>query len=312
MTRALIFPGQGSQTIGMGKSLAEAFEPAKLVFEEVDDALNQKLSAIMWDGPEGDLKLTANTQPALMAHSMAIIRVMEDAGHTVSSIASHVAGHSLGEYSALCAAGAFSLVDTARLLKLRGEAMQRAVPVGKGAMAAIIGLEMTAVKSICEQASEGEIVVPANDNGGGQIVISGDKGAVERAADAAKAAGAKRAIILPVSAPFHCPLMAPAGAEMADALADTAINAPSVPVIANVIAEPVSDPDHIRSLLVEQVTGAVRWAESAAGFAGLGIDCAVEVGTGKVLSGMMRRIDRELTMTNIQEPVDLDAFLASL
>ncbi len=313
MSRALVFPGQGSQYIGMGKSLSDAFEPARLTFEEINDALGQNLSKIMWEGPEDDLRMTANTQPALMAHSMAIIRVLEDAGKSVADIASHVAGHSLGEYSALCAVGAISLSDTAKLLKLRGEAMQRAVPVGAGAMAAVLGLEMDQVVEACKTGStDGEVVVPANDNGGGQVVISGHKGAVERAGEAAKELGAKRVVMLPVSAPFHCPLMQPAADEMAEALADTVINTPSVPVIANVIAAPTSDPDAIRHLLVEQVTGSVRWRESVAGMGALGIDQMVEVGAGKVLCGMVRRIDRALAGSNIQDPEHIEAFLGSL
>ncbi|GHF27578.1 malonyl CoA-acyl carrier protein transacylase [Kordiimonas sediminis] len=296
----------------MGKDLADAFEPARLVFEEVNDALGQELSKIMWEGPEDDLKLTENTQPALMAHSMAIIRTLEANGKTVTDIASHVAGHSLGEYTALCAAGAFSLSDTARLLKLRGQAMQRAVPVGQGAMAAILGMEMDQVSKICEEASTHGIVVPANDNGGGQVVISGETAAVEAAAEAAKGAGAKRALLLPVSAPFHCPLMKPAAAEMAEAFKSVKINRPTVPVVANVIAAPISEPEGIEKLLVEQVTGSVRWRESVASFAYMGISAVTEVGAGKALSGMIRRIDRSLEMSNIQGPEDLEAFIESL
>ena len=312
MTRALLFPGQGSQYIGMGKSLAEANADARQVFEEVNEALSQDLSKIMWEGDDDALRLTENTQPALMAHSMAVIRVLEKAGHTVSGIASHVAGHSLGEYSALCAAGSLTLADTARLLKLRGQAMQRAVPVGEGAMAAILGLELDDLISITAESAGDEVCVSANDNAPGQVVISGHKGAVERAIELAKAKGAKRGLLLPVSAPFHCPLMQPAADEMRDALADVDIKAPSVPVIANVIAEPTSDGEAIRGLLVEQVTGSVRWRESAASMAGLGIDKAVEIGAGKVLSGMMRRIDRSIETQNIQDIDDLDAFVASL
>jgi len=312
MTRALVFPGQGSQYVGMGKSLAEAFEPARLVFEEVNDALSQDLSKIMWEGPEDDLRLTENTQPALMAHSLAVIRVLEDGGLKVGELASHVAGHSLGEYSALAAAGAFSVADAARLLKLRGQAMQRAVPVGEGAMAAILGLSLEDVNAVVEEAAKGQVVVAANDNADGQVVVSGHKAAVERAIEIAKAKGAKRGLLLPVSAPFHCPLMAPAADEMKAALADVAIERPVVPVIANVLAAPVSEPDGIRNLLVEQVTGAVRWRESVASMGSLGITDMVEIGAGKVLSGLARRIDRDLNTANIQDPADIEAFTASL
>lgn len=312
MTRALVFPGQGSQFVGMGKSLAEAEPAAKLVFEEVNDALSQNLTKIMWEGPEEDLRLTENTQPALMAVSMAAIKTLEAGGLKIEELASHVAGHSLGEYSALAATGAFSLADTARLLKLRGQAMQRAVPVGEGAMAAILGLSMDDVAATCAEAAEGEIVVAANDNADGQVVVSGHKGAVERAIEIAKGKGAKRGMLLPVSAPFHCPLMKPAADEMRAALADVTISRPSLPVIANVLAAPVSEPDGIANLLVEQVTGAVRWRESVASMTSLGIHQMVEVGAGKVLSGLGRRIDRSLETANLQEPADIEAFTASL
>lgn len=312
MTRALVFPGQGSQFVGMGKSLADAEPAAKLVFEEVNDALSQDLSKIMWDGPEDDLRLTENTQPALMAVSMAVIRTLEAGGVEVADIASHVAGHSLGEYSALAATGAFSLADTARLLKLRGQAMQRAVPVGEGAMAAILGLSMEDVAATCEEAAQGEVVVSANDNADGQVVVSGHKSAVERAIEIAKGKGAKRGMLLPVSAPFHCPLMQPAADEMKSALADVTINRPVLPVIANVLAAPISEPDGIRNLLVEQITGAVRWRESVASMTSLGIHQMIEIGAGKVLSGLARRIDRELETGNLQEPADIEAFAASL
>jgi [acyl-carrier-protein] S-malonyltransferase len=296
----------------MGKSLADAFAPARHVFEEVDDALSQKLSAIMWQGPEEDLKLTENTQPALMAMSLAVIRVLEDGGVTVPGLASHVAGHSLGEYSALAAAGAFSVADAARLLKRRGQAMQRAVPVGEGAMAAILGLSLEDVNAVADEAAQGQVVVAANDNADGQVVVSGHKAAVERAIEIAKAKGAKRGVLLPVSAPFHCPLMQPAAEEMKDALADVEIERPCVPVIANVLAAPVSEPEGVRTLLVEQVTGAVRWRESVASMSSLGIDQVVEIGAGKVLSGLVRRIDRSLACANLQEPADIEAFIASL
>lgn len=312
MTRALVFPGQGSQFVGMGKSLAESEEAARLVFEEVDDALSQNLSKIMWEGSEDDLRLTENTQPALMAVSIAVIRTLEAGGAKVSEIASHVAGHSLGEYSALAAAGAFSLADTARLLKLRGKAMQRAVPVGEGAMAAILGLSLDDVRAVSDEAAQGEVVVAANDNADGQVVISGHKGAVERAIDIAKEKGAKRGVLLPVSAPFHCPLMQPAADEMKAALADVTIARPSLPVIANVLAAPVSEPEGIANLLVEQVTGAVRWRESVGSMSSLGITQMVEVGAGKVLSGLARRIDRSLATASLQEPADIEAFAATL
>lgn len=312
MTRALVFPGQGSQFVGMGKSLAEAEEAARLVFEEVDDALSQNLSKIMWEGPEEDLRLTENTQPALMAVSMAVIRVLEAGGKKVEDIASHVAGHSLGEYSALAAAGAFSISDAARLLKLRGQAMQRAVPVGEGAMAAILGLSLEDVNAVAEEASAGQVCVTANDNSDGQVVVSGHKAAVERAIELAKAKGAKRGLLLPVSAPFHCPLMKPAADEMKEALADVAINRPVVPVIANVIAAPISEPEGVRTLLVEQVTAAVRWRESVAAFGSLGVHEVVEVGAGKVLTGLVRRIDRDLATVNLQDPADIETFAASL
>lgn len=312
MTRALVFPGQGSQFVGMGKALADAFEPARHVFEEVDDALSQKLSTIMWDGPDDDLKLTENTQPALMATSLAVIRVLEDGGVKVADLASHVAGHSLGEYSALASAGAFSIADAARLLKRRGQAMQRAVPVGEGAMAAILGLSLEDVTAVTEEAAQGQVVVTANDNSDGQVVVSGHRKAVERAIDIAKDKGAKRGLLLPVSAPFHCPLMQPAAEEMKQALAEVTIERPVVPVIANVLAVPISEPEGIRTLLVEQVTGAVRWRESVAAMSSLGITQVVEIGAGKVLTGLVRRIDRSLGFANIQEPADVEAFTASL
>lgn len=312
MTRALVFPGQGSQFVGMGKSLADAEPAARLVFEEVNDALSQDLSAIMWNGPEDELRLTENTQPALMAASLAVIRTLEAGGANIADFASHVAGHSLGEYSALAASGAFTLADTARLLKLRGQAMQRAVPVGEGAMAAILGLSMEDVTATCSEAAQGEIVVAANDNADGQIVVSGHAGAVERAIDIAKAKGAKRGMLLPVSAPFHCPLMQPAADEMRAALSDVEIKRPVLPVIANVLAAPVGEPAGIANLLVEQVTAVVRWRESVASMTSLGIHQMVEVGSGKVLSGLARRIDRDLETVNLQEPADIEAFTKTL
>ena len=312
MTRALVFPGQGSQFVGMGKSLAEAEPAARLVFEEVNDALSQDLSKIMWEGSEDDLRLTENAQPALMAVSMAVIRTLEAGGVNIADIASHVAGHSLGEYSALAATGAFSIADAAKLLKLRGQAMQRAVPVGEGAMAAILGLSFADVESVAEASAEGEIVCAANDNADGQVVISGHKGAVERAIELAKEKGAKRGVLLPVSAPFHCPLMQSAAEEMKEALAAVTIERPCLPVIANVLAVPISEPEGISNLLVQQVTGVVRWRESVASMTSLGIDQIVEIGAGKVLSGLVRRIDRSLTAINIQEPADIEAFAATL
>jgi len=312
MTRALVFPGQGSQFIGMGKLLAEAEPAARLVFEEVDDALSLHLSKIMWEGTDDDLRLTENTQPALMAVSLAVIRTLEAGGADVASIASHVAGHSLGEYSALAAAHAFSIGDTARLLKRRGEAMQRAVPVGEGAMAAILGLSFDEVVAVVEAAAEGEVVVAANDNADGQVVISGHKAAVERAIDLAKEKGAKRGLLLPVSAPFHCSLMQPAADEMRAALEEVTILRPTVPVIVNVLAVPISEPEGIASLLVKQVTDVVRWRESVGCMASLGIDHVIEIGAGKVLTGLVKRIDRSLSLTNIQDPADIEAFAATL
>jgi len=312
MTRAFVFPGQGSQFVGMGQTLAEAEPAARLVFEEINDALSQDLSKIMWEGSDDDLRLTENAQPALMAVSMAVIRTLEAGGANIAEIASHVAGHSLGEYSALAATGAFSIADTARLLKLRGQAMQRAVPVGEGAMAAILGLSFEDVVSVAKEAAQGEVVVAANDNADGQVVISGHKAAVERAIDIAKEKGAKRGVLLPVSAPFHCPLMQPAADEMKAALAEVPLQRPSLPIIANVLAVPISEPEGIANLLVEQVTGAVRWRESVACMSSLGITQMVEVGAGKVLSGLARRIDRSLATVNIQDPADIEAFAATL
>ncbi len=312
MTRAFVFPGQGSQFIGMGKALAEAETAASLVFEEIDDALNQNLSKLMWEGEEDDLRLTENTQPALMAVSMAVARTLEAAGKSISDLGSHVAGHSLGEYSALASVGALSVADTARLLKLRGQAMQKAVPVGEGAMAAILGPSFDTVMEIVAEAARDQVCVAANDNADGQVVVSGHKEAVERAIEIAKSKGAKRGMLLPVSAPFHCPLMQPAADAMKEALADVAINSPALPVIANVVAAPVEDPDQIRELLVEQVTASVRWPESVGSMAGLGITSMIEVGAGKVLSGLARRIDRSIATSNLQEPADIEAFLGAL
>jgi len=313
MTRALIFPGQGSQSVGMGKALAETLTPAREVFEEVDDALGERLSATIFEGPEDTLTLTENAQPALMAVSMAVVRALENDGKAVSEIASHVAGHSLGEYTALCAVGALSLADAARLLRRRGQAMQRAVPVGQGAMAAIMGLELDEVDAIAREAAGGDYVcAPANDNAPGQVVVSGHKAAVERAIELAKERGAKRGVLLPVSAPFHCDLMKPAAEEMREALKETALAAPELPVITNVTAAPEDLPEALRRLLVEQVTEMVRWRESVTRFPDLGIDSAAELGAGKVLAGLTKRIDRSIPVTSVQDPHDLEAFAASL
>ncbi len=291
MTHAFIFPGQGAQAVGMGRDLAEAYPAAKAVFDEVDEALGERLSDLIWNGPIEDLTLTANAQPALMATSLAGMATLKAEGVDVAS-AAYVAGHSLGEYSALCAAGALSLADTARLLRLRGRAMQEAVPVGKGAMAAILGLDLAAAQEIAA-AAIGGICAAANDNDPGQVVISGDKAAVEMAAELAKEKGAKRALMLPVSAPFHCALMAPAAEAMREALADVTIADPVPPLVCNVRAEAVASGEEIRSLLVDQITGAVRWRESVAWMAAQGVTRFVEVGAGKALSGMVRRIERE-------------------
>ncbi|MCB1439451.1 MAG: ACP S-malonyltransferase [Nitratireductor sp.] len=309
MSTAFTFPGQGSQAVGMGKALAEAYPQARAVFDEVDDALGEKLSAIMFEGPEETLTLTANAQPALMAVSMAVMRVLAANGYEIADKASHVAGHSLGEYSALCAAGTFSLADTARLLRIRGNAMQEAVPVGKGAMAAIIGLEHGDVEAICADAAGSGTCQIANDNGGGQLVLSGSKAEVEKAAELAKEKGAKRALMLPVSAPFHSALMAPAAERMAQALAEVEMKAPVVPVVANVLAAPISDPGEIRTRLVEQVTGQVRWRETVEWFGANGVTSIVEAGSGKVLSGLARRINRDIATTSIGSPEDIAGFL---
>ncbi|WP_028880288.1 ACP S-malonyltransferase [Terasakiella pusilla] len=313
MTRAFVFPGQGSQAVGMGKDLAEAFSVAREVFEEVDEALSQNLSKIMFEGPDDQLVLTENAQPALMAVSLAVSRVLEKEGNI--NLADHcamVAGHSLGEYSALAAMGAFSIADTARLLKVRGKAMQAAVPVGEGAMAACLGLSLEDAQAVAEEAAQGEVCTAANDNAPGQVVLSGAKAAIDRAIEIAKEKGAKRSVLLPVSAPFHCALMQPAADAMAEALADVIINAPSVPVVANVAAEQVTDPEEIRKLLVEQVCGSVRWREGVLYMKDQGVEQLVELGTGKVLSGLARRIDRSLTGVAVNGPADIESFLASL
>lgn len=312
MTNAFIFPGQGSQAVGMGKALADASPAAREVFQEVDDALGQKLSALMFDGPESDLTLTENAQPAIMAVAMAMLRVLEREGNVrIADKAAFVAGHSLGEYSALCAAGSLSLADTARLLKLRGQAMQAAVPVGIGAMAALLGMDLAPAQAAAKQAAEGEVCAVANDNAPGQAVLSGHKAAVERAIELAKAGGAKRAILLPVSAPFHCALMQPAADAMAGALATAALRGPVVPLIANVTAEPVTEAGEIRRLLVEQVTGMVRWRESVSAMTGLGVTRFVEFG-GKVLGPMIKRIEPEAANVSLVSMADVEALLATL
>lgn len=313
MRRAFVFPGQGSQAVGMGRELAEAFTAARRVFEEVDDTLDQKLSKLMFEGPEDQLTLTENAQPALMAVSLAAFRVLAgEGGLELAKSASFVAGHSLGEYSALAAAGTFSLADAARLLRIRGKAMQTAVPVGQGAMAALLGLELDDARAVAEEAAQGEVCAAANDNAPGQIVVSGATAAVERAVEIAKTKGAKRALRLPVSAPFHCALMAPAADAMADALAKIRMHAPVVPLIANVTAAEVVDIGEIRRLLVEQVTGMVRWRECVQKMKGEGVDTMVEVGAGKVLAGLIKRIDRDVAAVNVGTPGEVEAFLKSL
>lgn len=312
MTIAFTFPGQGSQAVGMGKDLADAFPEARAVFAEVDDALGQKLSTLMWEGPEDELTLTANAQPALMAVSLAAIRVLEARGFSLKDKVAYVAGHSLGEYSALAAAGAFSIADTARLLRIRGNAMQAAVPVGEGAMAAIIGLEQDQVEAACAEAAQGSVCQIANDNGGGQLVISGAKPAVEHAARICTEKGAKRALMLQVSAPFHSALMQTAADAMREALSKVTVNAPVVPVVANVTVSPITDPQDIVARLVEQVTGRVRWRETVEWFGANGVTTLYEVGSGKVLSGLARRIDRNIATANIGTASDIDAVLAEL
>ncbi|MPR06866.1 ACP S-malonyltransferase [Microvirga tunisiensis] len=313
MKRAFIFPGQGSQAVGMGKALADAFPQAKAVFDEVDAALSQKLSIIMWEGPAEELTLTANAQPALMAVSLAAIRVLEaEAGLDLEKHAAFVAGHSLGEYSALAAAGSLSISDTARLLRIRGNAMQNAVPVGQGAMAALLGLEYDAALEVAREAAQGEVCDAANDNGGAQVVVSGHKTAVERAVAIAQTKGAKRAVMLAVSAPFHCALMQPAADAMREALGTVTVNAPAVPVVANVEAAPITDPAAIRDALVRQVTGTVRWRESVAHMAAQGVEAFYEIGSGKVLTGLVKRIASGASATAIGTPEDVAAFKASL
>ena len=317
MARAFTFPGQGSQAVGMGKDLAEAFGAAREVFEEIDDALSDKLSKLMFEGPIEDLTLTQNAQPAIMGVSLAVVRVLkQEFGVDIASAAQFVAGHSLGEYSALAAADAIDLTTTARLLRRRGEAMQRAVPVGEGAMSALLGIEPDQAAKVTAEAVEklgsGAVCAVANDNGGGQVVISGSAEAVKTAGELAVEQGAKRAMPLPVSAPFHCSLMQPAADEMAEALEQVTIAPPKVPVIANVTVEPVSDPAQIQALLVEQVTAMVRWRETISFLKPNGVETAVEVGAGKILTGMAKRIDRELTLVNVGTPDQIEDFAKSL
>ena len=313
MKCAFVFPGQGSQAVGMGRDLAEAFPAARHVFEEVDDALKQKLSRLMFEGPDEELRLTENAQPALMAVSMAVVAVLEQDGKAkLADKAAFVAGHSLGEYSALAASGALRLADAARLLKLRGQAMQKAVPVGEGAMAALLGLELDAAKDVASEASSVGVCDCANDNAPGQIVVSGAKAAVEKAVAIAAERGARRSIMLPVSAPFHCALMQPAADAMEEALAAATIEPPLVPLIANVTAERVEDPARIRRLLVEQVTAMVRWRESVLYMKAQDVDTLVEAGAGKVLSGLTRRIDRDLASKSLQSPADFEEFVKQI
>jgi [acyl-carrier-protein] S-malonyltransferase len=312
MSIAFVFPGQGSQAVGMGRALADNFAAARDVFAQVDDALGEKLTAVMWEGPAERLTLTENAQPALMAASLAAMRVLEsEAGLTLARDAAFVAGHSLGEYSALAAAGAFSIADTARLLRIRGKAMQAAVPVGVGAMAALLGMEFDAASAVAAEAAQGQVCQAANDNGGGQVVVSGDKAAVERAVEIAKQKGARRAMLLPVSAPFHCALMQPAADAMREALGKVAVQPPAVPLVANVLARPISDPGEIVTSLVAQVTGTVRWRESVAAMAATGVDSFYEVGAGKVLSGLVKRIAEGARGVAIGTPEDVAAFKAA-
>ena len=310
MGTAFVFPGQGSQQVGMGKALAEKFPVAKAVFEEVDAALGEKLSSIMWNGPEDQLTLTANAQPALLAVSIAVLRVLEDERAVRLADLQYVAGHSLGEYSALCAAGALSLSDAARLLRIRGNAMQQAVPVGQGGMAALIGTTPEQAREIAEEAAGNDVLAVANDNGGGQVVVSGSKIAAERAIEIAKAKGVKRGILLPVSAPFHSPLMQPAADIMREALAGTHVRTPVIPIVANMTANAVSDPDEIKKLLVEQVTGTVRWRESVMYMVANGVTRFVEVGSGKVLAGLVKRIVDGAEAQSVGMPDDIAAYTA--
>ncbi|HMN50624.1 MAG TPA: ACP S-malonyltransferase [Xanthobacteraceae bacterium] len=311
MALAFAFPGQGSQAVGMGKALSDAFPAAKAVFDEVDAALGQKLSQVMWEGPQETLTLTENAQPALMAVSVAVVKVLEaEAGLDLARDVKFVAGHSLGEYSALAAAGAFSITDAAKLLRIRGQAMQKAVPVGTGAMAALLGIELDAARELASEAAQGEVCDVANDNGGGQVVVSGNKAAVERAAEIAKGKSV-RAMMLPVSAPFHCALMQPAANAMRDALGKVHVNKPKVPVVANVTASAVSDPNEIVDLLVKQVTGTVRWRECVQYLAANGVTKIVEAGSGKVLTGLLKRIAKEVSGQPVGTPDDVAAYKAA-
>lgn len=313
MAIAFVFPGQGSQAVGMGKDLAANFASAKVVFEEVDAALGQKLSQIMWEGPQETLTLTENAQPALMAHSLAVMRVLEtEKGLKLAEQVKFVAGHSLGEYSALAAAGAFTIADAARLLKLRGQSMQKAVPVGQGAMAALLGVGLDVARKIAADAAQGDVCDVANDNEPTQVVLSGHKVAIDRVAEVGKAHGLRRAIPLPVSAPFHCSLLKPAADAMAEALAKVDVKSPKVPLIANVLAAPISDPAEIKKRLVEQVTGTVRWRECVLAMAAAGVTQLYEIGSGKVLSGLAGRIDKNLKAQAIGTPADIEAAMGGL
>lgn len=313
MAIAFLFPGQGSQDVGMGRELAQAYPVAREVFEEVDSALSQNLSQIMWEGPKETLTLTENAQPALMAVSMAVMRVLErEMGFSLKDKVKFVAGHSLGEYSALAAAQAFTLADAARLLKLRGQAMQAAVPVGKGAMTALLGVGLDVAQKVAEAAAQGEVCQVANDNEPTQVVLSGEKSALDRVPEIGKEHGVRRAVPLPVSAPFHCALMQPAADAMAEALANVTIKPPVVPVVANVLAEPITDPDEIRKRLVEQVTGTVRWRECVTYMTANGVTDVYEIGAGKVLAGLAKRIEKSLNATSVGTPSDVEAALSQL
>ncbi len=313
MAIAFVFPGQGSQDVGMGKALADAFPAARAVFDEIDEALGEKLSDTLWNGPKDALTLTENAQPALMAVSMAVMRVLEiEKGFSLKDCVTFVAGHSLGEYSALCAAGAFSITDAARLLRLRGQAMQKAVPVGQGAMAALLGVGVDVAVKVAVEAAQGDVCQVANDNEPTQVVLSGHKTAIDRVLDIGKAHGVRRAVLLPVSAPFHCALMQPAADAMAEALSHVAVHAPVVPLVANVLAAPITDPQEIKRRLVEQVTGTVRWRECVATMAAGGITDFYEIGAGKVLAGLVKRTAGSVNATSIGTPADIDAAWATL
>ncbi|MEX2642242.1 MAG: ACP S-malonyltransferase [Acetobacterales bacterium] len=313
MPRGFTFPGQGSQYVGMGAALADAFPVARELLEEVDDALDMRLARLMAEGPESDLRLTENAQPALMAASLAVVRVIEkEGGAGIERLCAFVSGHSLGEYAALAAAGSLGIADAARLLRLRGRAMQRAVPVGEGAMAALLGAELETAETVAREAADGQVCEVANDNATGQVVISGHTAAVERAIDLAKEKGVRRGVMLPVSAPFHCSLLAPAADAMAEALASVEVRAPKVPLVANVTAEKATDPDVIRDLLVRQVTARVRWRESVLYMKSCGVDTLIEAGAGKVLTGLVRRIDADLAALSVEGPADVETFLKGL